>query len=71
MRIFSRFTFARLNPRGMELHLKALRVFSEVETVMRELPDCKEKSYAFTRLEEASMWFQKAIGRSVGFCEDE
>ena len=31
------------------------------EEIMEDVPDCRERSLALTKLEEASMWLNKAI----------
>jgi hypothetical protein len=48
-----------------QLHQLIRNVFKDsAEVVAHELPECREKSLAITKLEEAMMWANAAISRN-------
>jgi hypothetical protein len=49
----------------VEAHVMAREVFGKLAAVLNELlPESREKSLAFTALEEALMWSNAAIARN-------
>lgn len=43
----------------MDTYRGTFQQFADI--IMEEIPDCRERSLAITKLEEASMWLNKAI----------
>lgn len=58
-----RFTYHRPEGQKVDDHNDIRRVFKEFALGLAELPEGREKSLAFTALEEASFWAHAAIAR--------
>ena len=58
-----RFTYHRPEGQKIEDHEDIRRAFKAFALDLAELPDGREKSLAFTALEESSFWAHAAVAR--------
>lgn len=56
-----RFDYVKYDEKAQAVQAVCKHLMSNFETALRDVPESREKSLAFTKLEEAYMWMGKAI----------